>query len=75
MEIGRVKSEKWSFEGCGHGDGKMRGKEGFRMKNKRRFRVKVKTVSEKGRNLMNFGEELKVLSKEVMKGLEGLRTV
>jgi len=30
------------------------------MKNKGRFRAKVKKVSEKGRNLMDFGEELKV---------------
>ena len=30
------------------------------MKNKGRFGVKVKKVSEKGRNLMDFGEELKV---------------
>jgi len=24
MEVGRVKSEKWSFKGCGYGDGKNR---------------------------------------------------
>ena len=24
MQVGRVKSEKWSFEGCGYGDGKKR---------------------------------------------------
>ena len=23
MEVGRVKSEKWSFKGCEHGDGKV----------------------------------------------------
>ena len=40
--------------------GKMGEKEGMKMKNKGRFGVKVKKVSEKGRNLMDFGEELKV---------------
>ena len=37
MEIGRVKSEKWSFEGCGHGDGK-NGK-GRRLKNEKQREI------------------------------------
>jgi len=36
------------------------------MKNKSRCGVKMKKVSEKGRNLMEFGEKLKVLSELVM---------
>ena len=38
----------------------MREIEGLKMKNKGRFVLKVKKVSEKGRNLMDFGEELEV---------------
>ena len=40
------------------------------MKTKGRCGVKVKKVSEKGRNFMHFGEKLKVLSKVVMEVLE-----
>ena len=40
------------------------------MKNKRRCGVKVKKVSKKGRNLMDFGEKLKVLSEVPMEVLE-----
>ena len=40
------------------------------MKNKGRYGVKVKKVSEKGGNLMDFGEKLKVLSKVVMEVFE-----
>ena len=40
--------------------GKMGEKEGSKIKNKGRCGVKVKKVSEKGRNLMDFGEKLKV---------------
>ena len=39
--------------------GKTREKEDFKMKNKGSFGVKVKKVSEKGRNLMDSSEELK----------------
>ena len=34
---GRVKSEKCSFEGCGQESGKMREKEGLKMKNEGTF--------------------------------------
>jgi len=37
--------------------GKMGEKEGMKIKSKGRFGVRVKKVSEKGRNLMDFGEE------------------
>jgi len=50
--------------------GKMGGKEGLKMKIKGRCGVKVKKVIEKGRNLMNFVEKLKVLSEVVMEVLE-----
>ena len=36
----------------------MRKKEGLKMKNKRRFVVKVNKVSEKGRNLMDFEDQV-----------------
>ena len=49
---------------------KMEGKEGLKMKNKGRFAVKVNKVSEKGRNLTDFGEEWKVLSEVFMEVLE-----
>ena len=47
VQVGRVKSEQWSFEGCGIEMEKMREKEGLKMKNKGRFVVKVKKLSEK----------------------------
>ena len=60
MEVGRVKSEKESFGVYGYRDGKIGREKGLTMKNKWRFGVKAKKVSEKRRNLMDFGEELKV---------------
>ena len=54
MEVERIKREEWSFEGYGMEMGKMREKEGLKMKNKGRFGVKVKKVIEKGRNLINL---------------------
>ena len=40
--------------------GKTEKEEGLKMKNKGRFGVKVKKVSKKGRNLTDFGAEVKV---------------
>ena len=50
--------------------GKMGEKESLKRKNKGRFGVKVKKVSEKEIHSMDFGEELKVSSEAVMEVLE-----
>ena len=60
MEVGRVKSENRVLKVVGMEMGKVEENEGLKMKNKRIFGVTVKKVSENGRNLMDFGEELKV---------------
>ena len=54
------KSEKWSYESYGYGDGKNGTQRRLKMKNKGKFGVKVKKISKKGRNLMDFGDKLKV---------------
>ena len=55
--------------------GKMGERKGLKMKNKWRFGVKAKKVSENGRNLMDFAEEMKVLSEVVIEVLERERSV
>jgi len=61
MEIGRVKSQKSGvLKAMGMEMVKIGEKEDLKMKNNGRFCVKVEKVSKKGRNLMDFGEELTV---------------
>ena len=50
--------------------GKMGGKEGLKVKNKGRYGVKVKKISEKERNLMDFDEKLKVSSEVITEVLK-----
>ena len=70
IEIGRIKVKIRVVKIVVMDMGKMREKEGLKMKNKGRYRVKVKKVSKIGRNLMDFDEKLKVLSELVTEGLE-----
>ena len=59
MEFGIIKM-KWSYESCGIEIGKMEEKERLKVKKKGGYGVKVKERSIKRRNLVEFGEKLKV---------------
>ena len=60
MEIGRIKVKGGIVKVVGMEMGKMGEHEGLKMKNKGRCGLKVKKASEKGGNLIDFGEKLKV---------------
>jgi len=70
MKIERVKVENGVMKVVGMEIGKIEEKKRLQLKNKERCGVKVKKVSEKGKNLMDFGEKLNVLSEVVMEVLE-----